>query len=169
MQFGPSSFRPTVQVEGKYVAFAIFPDAARGGSHGRAARTGSRPQLERACESLPSKLAALIVTDITDSLPSLLASLPGTLQTMINTSIALAKARAGDGQRAPDRASPVDRWHVSMRRGGNGSQPPRVLGPGPTDSAKTGSGRGDEVMDQQRLRPGGRFRPGDGFGNPVGP
>ena len=54
--------------------------------------------LERACESLPPKLVALFVDDVTDRLPSLLASLPGTLQTMINTSIALANARAGKVQ-----------------------------------------------------------------------
>ena len=29
LQFGPSSFRPTIQLEGKYVAFAVSPDAAR--------------------------------------------------------------------------------------------------------------------------------------------
>ena len=36
LRFGPSSFRPTIQLEGKYVAFAVSPDAARAATRGRA-------------------------------------------------------------------------------------------------------------------------------------
>ncbi|MFI5459946.1 MAG: hypothetical protein ACHRXM_31385 [Isosphaerales bacterium] len=99
IRYGPPSFRPTIQLDGKYVAFAVSPDAARA-ALAAVQRKDWKPSsgLERACESLPQKLNALFVNDVSDSLPSLLASLPGTLQTMINTSIALANARAGKGQ-----------------------------------------------------------------------
>ena len=30
LRFGPSSFRPTILVQGKYVAFAVSTDAAHG-------------------------------------------------------------------------------------------------------------------------------------------
>jgi len=99
IRYGPSNFRPTIQLEGKYVAFAVDPAAARA-ALAAVQRKDWKPSsgLERACESLPPKLVALFVDDVTDRLPSLLASFPGTLQTMINTSIALANARAGKVQ-----------------------------------------------------------------------
>ena len=51
-------------------------------------------EIEQVCAHVPSKLVMLAVTDGSETLSSLLASLPGTLQTVINTSIALSKARA---------------------------------------------------------------------------
>jgi hypothetical protein len=107
LQFGPSSFRPTIQLEGKYVAFAVSPDAARA-ALAAVQRKDWKPaaSLERAYASLPSKLTAMIVSDNTDSLASLLASLPGTLQTMINTSIALANSRTSDGKPAAGPGQP---------------------------------------------------------------
>jgi len=156
LQFGPSTFRPTIQLDGKYVAFAISPDAARA-ALAAVQRKDWKPSttLQRVYESLPSKLAALVVTDVTDSLPSLLASLPGTLQTIINTSITLANGRAGKGQTAGasqpgGESSEADR-EARMRQGG---------------SARSRS-RG--IVDPDF--PGGRGGPGGlgaggGFGNP---
>src|SRR5262249_30354838 len=95
IRYGPSHFRPTIQLDGKYVAFAVDPAAARA-ALAAVQRKDWKPSsgLKRACETLPPKLAALFVDDLTDRLPSLLASFPGTLQTLINTSIALSDARA---------------------------------------------------------------------------
>jgi len=101
IRYGPPHFYPAIQLEGNYVAFAVSPDAAKA-ALAAVQRKDWKPSsgLERACEALPPKLAALFVNDVTDRLSSLLASLPGTLQTMINTSIALASTRGGTGQTA---------------------------------------------------------------------
>jgi hypothetical protein len=101
IRFGPSNFRPTIQLDDKYVAFAVSPDAARA-ALAAVRRKDWKPSanLEKACADAPSKLVMLGVIDVAESLPSLLASLPGTLQTMINTSMAVAKATAGTGAKA---------------------------------------------------------------------
>ena len=129
LRFGPSSFRPTIVLEGRYVAFSLSSDAARA-AVAAAVRKDWKPssELERACQSVPSKLVMLSVTDVSEALSSLLASLPGTLQTMINTSIALAKVRAtGAGRRRLPASGP------GMGPG---------MGPGRVDSAMRRSGRG---------------------------
>ena len=57
IRYGPSSFRPTIQLDGKYVAFAVSPDAAKAALTA-VNRKDWKPSagLERACESLPPKL-----------------------------------------------------------------------------------------------------------------
>ena len=89
-----------------------------------------------------------IVTDITDSLPSLLASLPGTLQTMINTSIALAKARAGNDQTAAGPGQP----------GGPMSGPPNGR-PGPQPRVPRAARRPSPAGDPAASNLGGRGGP----------
>ncbi len=90
--------------------------------------------LEKACADAPSNLVMLGVTDVAESLPSLLASLPGTLQTMINTSIAVAKADAGAGAKrapvmAPRPAPEVPGQVRAARPGGRGGMMARAGGP----------------------------------------
>jgi hypothetical protein len=100
LKLGPTSFRPTVHLEGKYLAIAIAPDVAQS-ALGAVRRKGWKPsaEVERALGSLPPKLNLLYISDATQTLPSVLAGFPGTLQTMINTSIAVA--RSGGAQAAP--------------------------------------------------------------------
>ena len=102
LRFGPSSFRPTILIAGKYVAFSVSSDAARAAAEA-AQRKDWKPssEVERACQTVPSNLVMLSLTDVSEGLSSLLASLPGTLQTMINTSIALARARASGADGTP--------------------------------------------------------------------
>ncbi len=147
IRFGPSSFRPTIQLDDKYIAFAISRDAA-GAALAAVRRKDWKPSanLEKACADAPSKLVMLGVTDVAESLPSLLASLPGTLQTMINTSIAVAKAAAGTGAREGTGDGP--------RAGGGGA------GPGP--GGRPG-GRGGMMM-----RAGGPPTPPQGATTPGG-
>jgi hypothetical protein len=96
LHLGPTSFRPTIELDGDHVVFAVSPEAAR------AALTAVRRKdwkpsddLAKACENVADKLVLLGVNNVSDTLPPLLASLPGTLQTLINTSLTLAKARGG--------------------------------------------------------------------------
>jgi hypothetical protein len=143
LRFGPSSFRPTILLEDKYVAFGVSAEAVR------AAVTAVRRKdwkpsasLEKACQHVPTNLVMLSVTDVSESLSSVLASLPGTLQTMINTSIALAKARASGADAATNAAQ------GNSGQQGAGSMPP-----------SRGAMRG-------AMRPGGPGGPGGrpGFG-----
>ena len=133
LRFGPPRFRPTICLQGKYVAFATSTDAAQAAVVA-AARKDWKPssEIDRVCEHVPSKLVMLSVTDSSEGLSSLLASLPGTLQTTINTTIALSKARAngalasGTGGSAPGMASGGIRAGSSA---GMGSSMPGMGGP----------------------------------------
>jgi hypothetical protein len=144
LRFGPSSFRPTVMVQGKYVAFAVSTDAARA-AIAAAVRKDWKPRsdLDRALENLPSKLIMLSVSDVSERLSSLLASLPGTLQTMINSSIALAKIRAS-GELATGTPA-VPGGSGPGNQSGNtpaatGSMSLRGMGPRGPRTGQTGSG-----------------------------
>ncbi len=154
LRFGPSSFRPTILVQGKFVAFAVSTDAARAAVAAVASKDWKpSSEIERVCAHVPSKLVMLSVTDTSEPLSSLLASLPGTLQTMINTSIALAKSRAAG----------------AVAGGGNGPGPgmgPGGMPPGMGRSAPGGMpGGGMKRMTPMGGSPGG---PGGGAA-PGGP
>jgi hypothetical protein len=172
LRFGPSSFRPTILVQGKYVAFAVSTDAARA-AVAAVDHKDWKPssEIERVCAHVPSKLVLLSVTDGSETLSSLLASLPGTLQTVINTSIALSKARANGA--------------LAGGPNGPGSSPgsvPGMMGPGMRGGmggpAMAGSGgmpgggmrRGGPAMGGGREGSAGGPRPmAPGFGAPGGP
>ena len=96
LQFGPSSFKPTVEFDGEHVAFAVSPEAAKN-ALATARKKDWKPSgdLAKALENVENNAVLLAVSDVSDSLPGVLASLPGTLQTMINTTLALANAKAG--------------------------------------------------------------------------
>jgi hypothetical protein len=141
IRFGPSSFRPTILLDGKYVAFAVSSDAARA-AIAAAKRKDWKPSadLVRACEKLPSQMVLLSVNDVRERLASLLASLPGTLQTMINTSITLAKSRGDGSPPAANAGQPAARSGMARgdrmgRRGGPRAAPPADGSPagGPSD------------------------------------
>jgi hypothetical protein len=152
LRFGPSSFRPTILLEDKHVAFAVSTDAARA-AIAAAKRRDWKPstELEQACEKVPSNMVMLAVNDVRESLSSLLASLPGTLQTMINTSIALAKAGAsgattgaGAGQRPS--APGLGGGEMSTSRGSRPGGPGGRMAGGPMTAPRPGA----------MMAPGGR-------------
>ena len=174
LRFGPSSFRPTILIDGKYVAFSVSSDAARAAAEA-ARRKDWKPssEVERACQTVPSNLVMLGVTDVSEGLSSLLASLPGTLQTMINTSIALAKVRAdgADGTpgapgMAPGMAQGMGAQGMGqgmagsgMRRGARG--PMMGSGSGPGAPGMGGSGaRAPGMGGSGSMSPGGAGGPG---------
>ena len=119
LRFGPSSFRPTILLDGKYVAFSVSSDSARAAAEA-ARRKDWKPssEVDKACQTVPSNLVMLGVSDVGESLSSLLASLPGTLQTMINTSIALSKARASGADAAPARRPWRQEWRAAWGAAG---------------------------------------------------
>jgi hypothetical protein len=161
LKFGPSSFRPTILFDSDYVAFGVSPDAARTALTA-VRRKDWKPSasLEKAFENLPEKLTMFGVTDTSDSLASLLASLPGTLQTLVNTQIAMRKGKAAAdkpaasaGAAAPGNTMSQAPGAAAGRRGGRAAGAPV---PGVSGSAgQSAPGRA------------GGLGPGGGFGNPT--
>ena len=105
VKFGPPSFRPTIRIEGKYVAFSTAADSARGALEAAKKKEWkSSAEVEGALANLPAGLVLLMMSDPRETVPALLASLPGTLQAQLNTMIALAKqppAPAGNNPAGP--------------------------------------------------------------------
>jgi hypothetical protein len=161
IRFGPPSFRPTVMLEDKYVAFAVSAEGARA-AIAAAKRKDWKPSgdLVQAIEKLPPGMVALDVTDVRESLSSLLSSLPGTLQTMINTSIALAKAKDA-GAKAPGApGAPPTAMAGMSRPQGAGAMMRRG---GPRGAAVGGGGGAGPVNE------GGPASPATGPRGPANP
>ncbi len=149
LHLGPTSFRPTIELEGNHVVFAVSPESAHA-ALAAVKRKDWKPSdnLAKVCENVPGKLVLLGVTAVSETLPPLLASLPGTLQTMINTSVALAKSR-GDASQAEDKTAPPGPGPAGAR--GGRSRPGGAV-PGVSASMPQNSGRPGAI-------------PGGGMGN----
>jgi hypothetical protein len=155
LHLGPTSFRPTIELDGDHVVFAVTPEAAR------AALTAVRRKdwkpsddLTKACENVGDKLVLLGVNNVADTLPPLLASLPGTLQTLINTSLTLAKGKGGtngaDSSAARTAQPPNQPGGETMARGGrSGGASGGMMVPG------QGRGRGGPPLGGQSGAGGG--------------
>jgi hypothetical protein len=164
LRFGPSSFRPTVQFDGHYVAVSVSQDAARAALAAvRQKEWKPTSDADRALENVPAKPCLLSVIDVSESLSSLLASLPGTLQTMINTSAALAKGRATANKAAGSTAQAHAGGPTAGAAGGPGGRMGR--GGGMIPGAAGASGRSSRGGG---LGAGGGFGPGAGSSSPTG-
>jgi hypothetical protein len=119
LQFGPKSFRPTIELEGNHLVFAVSPESARN-AIAAVNRTDWKPSEEVAkfFERVVDKLVFLAVNDVTETLPPVLASLPGTLQTMINTTLALAKGKNGPDAGSDRTATPPPAGQAPVSPGG---------------------------------------------------
>ncbi len=101
LKLGPVHFRPTIQLEGKYLVISTASDAVRPALAAMKQKDWKpSSEVQKACEPVPEGLIALGVTDVRDGLSSVLASWPGSLQAMINTSIALSRPRKESDQPA---------------------------------------------------------------------
>ena len=118
LHLGPVSFRPTVEFDGERVALAVSPEAAKN-ALAAARKKDWKPSgaLAKAFENLENNLVLLGVSDVSETLPGVLASLPGTLQTMINTTWTLAKAK---GEPEPGASQPTTSGGASGRKRGGG-------------------------------------------------
>ncbi len=97
LKLGPSGFRPVIRLEGKYLAISVASDSAEMALKAVKRKDWkSSDDVQRASEHLPSKMVLLAVGDPREVLPQLLASLPATLQTIINVVIAQSRAQAGN-------------------------------------------------------------------------
>jgi len=164
----PPGVRPTIRMEGNHIAFSSTSEAARAALD-TVKKKGWEPgpDVEQALSHLPPGPIFLAVGDPRETVPSLLACLPGTLQAQINSAIALS---AGGSPGA--------------RPGGMGpGQPGAGPGSGPGGSAPgSGGPRGSTSFGQPGMSgrpgfpggsggfgvPGGSGAPG-GFGSPGAP
>jgi hypothetical protein len=144
IKLGASGVHPTVRMEDKYVAFSSTSEAARTAID-IIKKKNWKPSadVEQAVSRVPSELILLAVVDPRESTPQLLASLPGTLQTQINTVIAMSAAgpAAGLAGGAPGMAAAMP--------GSPAAAPPRGLpgkpamgGMGPGGSSSGGASGG---------------------------
>ncbi|MGA9924129.1 MAG: hypothetical protein WBQ29_12075, partial [Isosphaeraceae bacterium] len=87
----PPGVRPTIRMEGNHIAFSPTSEAARAALD-TVKKKGWKPgpDVEQALSHLPPGPIFLAVGDPRETVPSLLASLPGTLQAQINSAIALS-------------------------------------------------------------------------------
>jgi hypothetical protein len=93
---GSATFHPTVRMSGKYVVFSVAPDGARIAMEA-IAKKDAKPsdEVSRAIQAVPAKLVLLQVNDPRNTLVPALTTLPGHLQTMINSAmIAAAQTQA---------------------------------------------------------------------------
>jgi hypothetical protein len=99
VKFGPASFRPTIRVEGRHVAISSSADSARLALEA-VRKKGWKPpaDVDQALAHVPHRLIMLMLSDPRETVPGLLASLPGTLQAQINTVIAMSGSGTGGTQ-----------------------------------------------------------------------
>ena len=188
IRFGPAGFRPTLRLDGKIVAFSLAQDSAAAATAALKVKNWKpSAQIEKACEHVPAKLVLLIVNDVAETIPTFLASLPGTLQTAINTSIAMA-GNQGGGQ--PAAGGSANQPGAAMAMAGRGMGDPRGMmgdprgmmgdprggrGGGPRGAGREGAGGpgpgGPAVGASGAFGAGGPRGAGGGFpgGPPRGP
>jgi len=147
----PRGVKPTIRLEGKHVAFSTSPQAAREAIESLHRKSWApSPDLERSLSKLSPNTVLLLYGDSRETTPTILASLPGTLQTLVNTAIATAArvdAASQAGQGGPGGPGGP---------GGAGSYPPGMM---------TGMSRGSGGPGGPAGRPGGPGFPGaPGYG-----
>jgi hypothetical protein len=158
----PQGVRPTIRMEGHYVAISSSAESARLALE-VTRKKGWKPSadIEAALAHVPSGMVLLAVADSRETDPSVLASLPGTLQAQINSIIAMNSGAAGGG--APGAAAPGQGGFPGANQGPPGYQAMAAGGPG---GGRSGGGRsgpggrgggpgGNEDLGQFAGRPGG--------------
>ena len=95
----PQGVRPTIRIEGNHIAFSTTSEGARTALD-TVKKKGWKPgpEVEQALSHLPSGPILVAVSDPRETVPSLLASLPGTLQAQINSVIASSAGGSPSGR-----------------------------------------------------------------------
>lgn len=95
----PDKVHPVIKFDGKYLVISVAADSADAALK-VAKQKDWQPSddVRKAGEHLPNKMVLLAVSDPREIMPAILANFPGTLQIIINTGIAAARAQAAAGQ-----------------------------------------------------------------------
>jgi hypothetical protein len=138
----PATFRPAIRVGGKQAVIAVTSEVARLVLENKEASTGTADATQ-ALKEFSTNLTALSLNDPRETLPSVLASFPGTLQAAINTAIQLRSGAMGASNVAgattptgPNAAIPGNRRSDS----GGRRKPIGVDSPGSADPAPAAPG-----------------------------
>jgi hypothetical protein len=155
LKLGPANFYPVIKLDGSFLAISVSSDAADEAlKAAKQKRWQPSEDLQKAAEHLPAKVVVLAVSDSREIMPDVLASLPGRLQILINSALAMSRMQIANQQQA----------------GANPNANPQAGGPG--GQMMMGRGRGRGSMPSQ---PGGsemmrgRGRGGMAPGGPGGP
>jgi len=121
----PAGFRPSVRLEGHYLAISTSSEAARVAVEQLQRKPWTPAEdVARAIDRAPDSTFVLLYGDFREATSASLASLPGSLQTGINTAIAaserILKGQAGGSQ--PGSSGPQG-MRMPMGPGGGGSSP----------------------------------------------
>ncbi len=180
LKLGPSGFRPTILLEGKYLVVSTASDAVQAASTAILKKDWKPGEtIASTLARSPDGLSMLAVDDGRDTLPVYLASFPGNLQSMINTALTIAKTRKEE-QLAAAKPDAAGAGGGAARAGGGpageGGGRRGRMGPGAGGSQPGGPGFGGSPPGGSRPGgpgfggpPGGGSRPGGpGFGGPPG-
>ena len=88
----PGGLRPTIRLGAKHLVVSVSPEAAKQALEEKVGEWTPPPDLVNVFERLPSPLVSLSISDPRPTLPAALASLPATLQKVINTALVQAQA-----------------------------------------------------------------------------
>ena len=117
----PNGVKPSIRLEGKHVAFSTSPQAARMAIESLERKAWApSPELERSLAKTSENTVMFFYGDSRETTPTILASLPGTLQSLVNSFIATA-AQAERIAEAGPAASPFQPGGVPGAGGGPGS------------------------------------------------
>ncbi len=142
LKFGPASFHPVIKLDGKYLVISVSADAADEALKiARQKDWQPSEDVRKASERIPSKVVLMGVNDPKEVMPELLATLPMTLQSIIN-SVIITRARANAQASEGDPQQPAGGPQSGMpRRGGRGSGSMPMAMPGqPGPGANSGGG-----------------------------
>ena len=153
LRLGPPGFRPVIRLDGKYLAISIVADGAEAALKAVKQKDWKpSDDVQRACDRLPPKIVMLSMIDPREILPSVLASYPATLQTMINSAVLVRNQMMAGGMNG---------------RGGNpGNGPGAMAGRGGPGGGRMGRRPGGPGMNAPGGGEGGA--PGPGSNNPTG-
>lgn len=117
-RLGPPQFRPVIYTDLKYLVVASSADPAKFAIEALEKKGWKpSPEIETALSTVSENVSAVAVIDSSNGTASLLASLPGTLQSYINTGIALGKSKAGPISTAqPAATTPAQAQQIPARR-----------------------------------------------------
>jgi hypothetical protein len=161
----PQGVRPTIRMEGHYVAISSSAESARVALE-VTRKKGWKPSadIEQALAHVPSGMVLLAVGDPRETDPPMLASLPATLQAQINSIIAMSSGAAGGT--APGTAAPGQGGFPGANQPPSGY--PGMAGGGPGGPGGGRFGRGRSGGGGQEGEPGGSGGQGQFAGRPGG-
>ncbi|MDG3006701.1 hypothetical protein [Paludisphaera mucosa] len=170
-KFVTPGFKPTVRLEAGFLAVSTSPEAARLAVESLRRKTWTAPEaIAQALAKAPESAVLLMYGDFRETTAAVLASLPGTLQTGINTAIAASEVILNPPAvaNAPGQGAAGLPGISSALSSSGGSSSSGMIAPGGSSNSGMSSSRGSS---SGMRGPGGMMSPGVGSSSmgPQGP